>query len=208
MAKCNWDPSKHEGRPCPIHGSGMWDENILTRKDKIEKLKSKGYTQEEIEEELKDEKFDDEYDFEEWAKETDSPKEKHIAYIDTNKKYKPEEILHIVNQDVDNWDIQGGVNDVLMQHSSGATYVYDRETGGIRLTTREKENELGEEKHTKELTDYIQSAINRGETDPEKIYLNSPFSIHSHDEMVEIANKLLKNKDFDNDEEVKTPKSI
>lgn len=65
MAKCNWDPSKHEGRPCPIHGSGMWDENILTRKDKIEKLKSKGYTQEEIEEELKDEKFDedDEKDF-------------------------------------------------------------------------------------------------------------------------------------------------
>lgn len=59
MAKCNWDPSKHEGRPCPIHGSGMWDENILTRKDKIEKLKEKGYTQEEIEEELKDEKFDE-----------------------------------------------------------------------------------------------------------------------------------------------------
>lgn len=65
MAKCNWDPSKHEGRPCPIHGSGMWDENILTRKDKIEKLKEKGYTQEEIEEELKDEKFDEDFDWEE-----------------------------------------------------------------------------------------------------------------------------------------------
>lgn len=63
MSKCNWDPAKHGGRPCPIHGSGMWDENILTKKDKIEKLKGKGYSEEEIEEELKTQKFDDDDDF-------------------------------------------------------------------------------------------------------------------------------------------------
>ena len=65
MAKCEWDPSKHGGKPCPIHGSGMWDENILTKQDKIEKLKEKGYTEEEIEEELKGESFDDDFEFDE-----------------------------------------------------------------------------------------------------------------------------------------------
>ena len=59
---CTWDPSKHGGKPCPIHSGGMWDENILTKKDKIEKLKAQGYNEEEIEEELKSVGFDDDYD--------------------------------------------------------------------------------------------------------------------------------------------------
>ncbi len=86
MAKCNWDPSKHEGRPCPIHGSGMWDENVLTRKDKIEKLKEKGYTQEEIEEELKGEKFDDDFDWEEKEEvKEDFDKDEDDAYTSYKK---------------------------------------------------------------------------------------------------------------------------
>jgi len=65
MSKCNWDPAKHGGRECPIHGAGgsMWDENILTKQDKINKLKEKGYTEDEIEEELKGVGFDDDFEF-------------------------------------------------------------------------------------------------------------------------------------------------
>ena len=67
MSKCNWDPAKHGGRECPIHGAGgsMWDENILTKQDKINKLKEKGYTEDEIEEELKGVGFDDDFEFDE-----------------------------------------------------------------------------------------------------------------------------------------------
>lgn len=37
------------------------------------------------------------YDFDKWSKETNSDKTKHIAYIDTSKKYNPNEILDIVS---------------------------------------------------------------------------------------------------------------
>lgn len=137
------------------------------------------------------------YDFDKWAKETNSDKTKHVAYIDTNKKYNPNEILDIVSSD-DGWNVKSGGDNILFSHKSGATYVYDRNTGKVELTTDELENEKGAKAHTQELTDYIQNAIKNGATDPEEIYQNSPYSIHSHDEMIEIANKYL-NQPFNSD---------
>jgi len=58
MAECNWDPKKHGGRPCPVHGGGgLWDENVFTRQ---EKLKKAGYTDEDLKD--ADEDFDGDYD--------------------------------------------------------------------------------------------------------------------------------------------------
>lgn len=224
MSKCNWDPAKHGGRECPIHGAGgsMWDENILTKQDKINKLKEKGYTEDEIEEELKGVGFDDDFDFDddyerswgpiideedeaeidemigdeeyaygglkskedlvnalvnrgkideniakayvtkhwdeynkhfnnenassddkpynfdEWANKTNSKKEEHIGYIDTNKTYKPEEIMEIVSSD-DGWDVIAGNSydgNVWFKHDAGPHYVWNRKDGKIKLLSK------------------------------------------------------------------------
>ena len=40
MAECNWDPKKHGGKPCPIHGSGRGSsEEIANRKNRRQELK-------------------------------------------------------------------------------------------------------------------------------------------------------------------------
>lgn len=142
-----------------------------------------------------EENKDKPYDFDKWAKETGSQKENHIAYIDTNKNYTPQDVFDIIVSDNDNWNIQGTIADgskVLFSHKTGPTYTFDKNTGKVELTTKELENKKGLEAHTKELTDYIQNQIKKGATDPETIYQNSPYSIHSHDEMINIANDLLK----------------
>ena len=58
MAQCNWDPKKHGGRPCPVHGGGgLWDENVFTRADKLKKA---GYTKEDLAD--ADEEFDEDFE--------------------------------------------------------------------------------------------------------------------------------------------------
>lgn len=276
MAQCNWDPKKHGGRPCPVHGGGgLWDENVFTRN---EKLKKAGYTKKDLEdedlkedfdgdyevefdedyerswgpreekydfsddeimEELSDneyvykgldeesiynlmserlsKKYDSEitpeevkasltkqgfkadeynaeedekpYDFDKWAKETNSDKKNHVGYIDTNKKYDADNIFDIIVSD-DGWQVQGTTGDkFLLSHKSGPTYTFDKSTGKVELTTKGLEEKKGKEAHTKELTDYVKSQIAKGIKDAEQIYQNSPYSIHSHDEIVKLVNK-------------------
>lgn len=183
-----------------------YDANLTSDQVKTA-LKNQGFNFEEYQKYLDEDDFDNDndfenwgeedsdnkpYDFDKWAKNTNSKKENHIAYIDTNKKYDANSIFDIITND-EGWQTQGTMgNKVLFSHESGPTYVFDKNTGKVELTTRELENKKGKEAHTKELTDYVKNAIKNGITDPETIYQNSPYSIHSHDEIVDLANKYNK----------------
>lgn len=92
---------------------------------------------------LKDENEEDKpYDFDKWAKETNSDKTQHRGYIDTNKTYKPEEIMDIVSGDDDFDVIAGGGLDgnVWFKHKSGPHYVWNRQSGKIKLLSKNATN--------------------------------------------------------------------
>ena len=141
-----------------------------------------------------DNEDDKPYDFDKWAKETNSDKTKHAGYIDVDSSYDAGAILSYINNDPD-WSISSNGGDTyLLKHKSGPVYSYNKDTQQISLTTEKAEQEKGKQAHAKELTDYIKNQIKNGKTDPEQIYQDSPYSIHSHDEMINITNDLL-NKD-------------
>lgn len=138
-----------------------------------------------------DNEDDKPYDFDKWAKETNSDKTKHAGYIDVDSSYDAGAILSYINNDPD-WSISSNGGDTyLLKHKSGPVYSYNKDTQQISLTTEKAEQEKGKQAHTKELTDYIKNQIKNGKTDPEQIYQDSPYSIHSHDEMINITNDLL-----------------
>ena len=98
-SECAWDPAKHGGKPCPKHGGGLWDENILTRN---EKLKKSGYSKEDLEDEDLKEDFDpesssvtrNEINEETRYREENLSEEQH-KYIEELNNQLPEELLPI-----------------------------------------------------------------------------------------------------------------
>lgn len=90
-----------------------------------------------------DKENDSAYDFDKWSKETNSPKEQHVGYIDTNKSYKPEEIMKIVSSE-DDWDVIAGSGfedgNVWFKHKSGPHYVWNRGNGKIKLLSKNAMN--------------------------------------------------------------------
>lgn len=98
-SECSWDPAKHGGKPCPKHGGGLWDENILTRN---EKLKNSGYSKEDLEDEDLKEDFDPESSSvtrneinEEIKYKEKNLSEEQRKYIEELNNQLPEELLPI-----------------------------------------------------------------------------------------------------------------
>ena len=124
-------------------GQGGSDKEKDARKELGKKLADAGYDIDKlksVEETLAEyDDFDNDYDFDKWEEETGYKKEEHVGYIDTNKTYKPDEILDIINSD-DDWDVVAGGgfgnNNVWFQHKSGPNYVYDKKTGKLKLLSK------------------------------------------------------------------------
>ena len=102
MADCNWDPAKHGGKPCPVHGAGgsietgqpgkvkinkgkyyHGDDEEISR-DEYNELKGNGYTEDDMDANNEDDfGFDEEPEVEE-NKSTDDEVKKYKSVTDEN----------------------------------------------------------------------------------------------------------------------------